>query len=102
MAKDAKTDKPKDSYADVVERLEKIVAQLEGGTLSLEDSLERFAEGVQLVKRGEKLLTDAEARVEQLLSQDGTTGPLDAEEAKSKKSAKQRADSSEDDDDIDF
>lgn len=63
-------------YGDVVARLQEIVESLEGGELSLEDSLERFAEGVQLVKQGEKLLADAEKRIEQLVSEDGRTAPL--------------------------
>jgi exodeoxyribonuclease VII small subunit len=63
-------------YGEVVSRLQSIVEALEAGELSLEDSLERFAEGVQLVKQGERLLADAEKRIEQLLSEDGRTTPL--------------------------
>lgn len=66
----------KGQYGDVVARLQQIVEGLEGGELSLEDSLERFSEGVQLVKQGEKLLSDAEKRIEQLLSDEGHTAPL--------------------------
>ncbi len=71
-------DKPekRGQYADVVGRLEAIVQALEAGDLSLEDSLARFAEGVQLVKSGEQLLSDAEKKVEQLLSDEGRTAPL--------------------------
>jgi exodeoxyribonuclease VII small subunit len=77
---------PKDNarpeqYSDVVARLKDLVEALEGGELSLEQSLERFSEGVALVKKGEKLLTDAEKRIEQLLSDDGRTGPLQTAEA---------------------
>lgn len=88
-------------YGEVVTRLQEIVAQLEGGALSLEDSLERFAEGVQLVKQGEKLLGDAERRVEQLLSEDGRTAPLkvpDAEAAGARPAAKRPAPPAGDDD----
>ena len=63
-------------YGDVVTRLQQIVEALEGGELSLEDSLDRFAEGINLVKQGEGILTDAEKRIEQLLSEDGRTAPL--------------------------
>ena len=62
-------------YGDVVARLQEIVESLEGGSLSLEASLEKFGEGIALVKRGEKLLAEAEKRVEQLLSDD-RTAPL--------------------------
>jgi exodeoxyribonuclease VII small subunit len=63
-------------YGEVVARLQEIVESLEGGSLSLEASLEKFGEGIQLVKRGEKLLAEAEKRVEQLLSDDGRTASL--------------------------
>lgn len=63
-------------YGDVVTRLQEIVEALEGGELSLEDSLDRFAEGITLVKQGEGILNDAEKRIEQLLAEDGRTVPL--------------------------
>ncbi len=63
-------------YGDVVTRLQEIVEALEGGELSLEDSLDRFAEGITLVKQGEGILGDAEKRIEQLLAEDGRTAPL--------------------------
>jgi exodeoxyribonuclease VII small subunit len=67
----------KSQYGEVVARLSEIVQALETGDLSLEDSLDRFAEGIRLVKEGEGLLADAEKRIEQLLSDDGRTAPLD-------------------------
>jgi len=66
----------KGQYDEVVGRLEGIVQALEAGELTLEDSLERFAEGVKLVKQGEQLLADAEKRVELLLSEEGRVTPL--------------------------
>lgn len=67
-----------EQYSDVVERLRNVVEALEGGELSLEQSLEKFGEGIALVKRGEKLLGEAEKRVEQLLSDEGRTQAIDA------------------------
>lgn len=66
----AAKEKTGEQYSDVVGRLQALVEQLEGGGLSLEDSLEKFAEGIQLVRKGEKLLSEAEKRIEQLLSDD--------------------------------
>jgi exodeoxyribonuclease VII small subunit len=82
-----------------VSRLREIVESLEGGALPLEASLERFAEGVQLVKRGEKLLSDAEKRIEQLLSEDGRTAPLspDAPAASPGRPGKKKAADSDED-----
>lgn len=71
----------KPQYGEVVARLQAIVEELEGGELSLEASLERFQEGIGLVKTGEGLLAQAEKRIEQLLSEDGKTAPLTVEAA---------------------
>jgi exodeoxyribonuclease VII small subunit len=66
-------------YDELVERLEKLVVELEGGNLPLEKSLETFAEGVRLAREAGRKLDDAERRVEQLLrAEDGsvTARPL--------------------------
>lgn len=75
MAKEPKA--PGLKYDELVERLETVVEQLEAGELSLEDSLEKFSEGVKLVEKGEELLREAEKRIDQLLSKEGKTAPLD-------------------------
>ena len=60
-------------YDELVERLEKLVVELEGGKLPLEKSLETFAEGVRLAREAGRKLDDAERRVEQLLrAEDGS------------------------------
>ena len=50
-----------------MERLSSIVDELEGGELSLEDSLLLFEEGVKLARASQMRLDEAEARVEVLL-----------------------------------
>jgi exodeoxyribonuclease VII small subunit len=70
VAKEPSKPNGTEQYSEVVARLQALVEALEGGGLSLEDSLEKFAEGIQLVRRGEKLLSEAEKRIEQLLSDD--------------------------------
>jgi len=55
------------SYDALVERLEKVVEALEAGDLSLEQSVERFAEGVKLARDAGRRLDEAERRVEQLV-----------------------------------
>jgi exodeoxyribonuclease VII small subunit len=87
VARDKTDNAGQGQYGEVVNRLQSIVEALEAGELSLEDSLERFAEGVQLVKQGERLLADAEKRIEQLLSEDGRTTPLKVPDATSDASA---------------
>lgn len=57
--------------------LEKIVAQLESGKLSLEDSIKAFESGVKLVSQCQKLLNEAEKKIE-VLTKGGDGKPLSA------------------------
>jgi exodeoxyribonuclease VII small subunit len=54
-------------YDELVERLEKVVGELESGDLPLERSIEKFAEGMRLVREAGTRLDEAERRVEQLV-----------------------------------
>lgn len=54
------------SFDDGLDRLEALVQQLESGSLSLEDALARFEEGVQLSQALQKQLAEAQRRVEVL------------------------------------
>jgi exodeoxyribonuclease VII small subunit len=56
-----------ESYDAIVARLERVVTELESGQLSLEQSIEKFAEGVRLAKDASRKLDDAERRVELLV-----------------------------------
>ena len=53
-------------------RLEDIVAKMESGDLTLEDSLKFFEEGVKLSRECNTQLTEAEQKVKLLLSIDGS------------------------------
>lgn len=56
-----------------LEKLESIVEALEEGGLSLDASLKKFEDGIQLAKRCEKALNTAEKKIEKLTrSADGT------------------------------
>ena len=57
-----------------LERLEKIVNQMESGDLNLEESLKSFEEGVRISRECHKELDEAEQKVQLLLnvSADGT------------------------------
>lgn len=57
----------------VLEQLEEVVEQLEGGELGLEQALERFEAGVKLARQGGALLDAMEERVEVLLAHRGET-----------------------------
>jgi exodeoxyribonuclease VII small subunit len=70
-----------EAYDAVVARLERVVAELESGQLSLEQSIEKFAEGVRLAKDASRKLDEAERRVEMLVRGSGGEDavPLDPE-----------------------
>lgn len=58
-------------FEECLERLEKIVQELEKGEVPLEKSLTLFEEGMQLSASCRKQLEEAEGKVEILLKQNG-------------------------------
>ena len=62
MAKDAKPQ----TFEESVAELEKIVAAIESGQVGLEESLAKYEQGMELVKRCRSILDRAEKRIEQL------------------------------------
>lgn len=56
------------SFEAAIERLQTIVEELEGGSLSLEESIARYEEGVKLSRRLTQTLDQAEKRIERLSS----------------------------------
>ena len=58
-------------FEDCLQRLEKIVNELEKGDVPLEKSLTLFEEGMQLSTTCRKELEEAEGKVEILLKQNG-------------------------------
>lgn len=54
------------SFESSLNKLEKIVIQLEGGKLSLEDSIRTFEEGMKLALSCQKLISEAEKKIELL------------------------------------
>jgi exodeoxyribonuclease VII small subunit len=68
-------------FDEILERLRVVVERLEGGKLTLEESLAAYEEGVSLARRGHALLDRAEKRVEVLVRAGAggvETAPLDA------------------------
>jgi exodeoxyribonuclease VII small subunit len=55
------------SLEERLQRLDRIVATLEGGEVELERGLELFEEGVRHIRAAEALLSRAELRVEELI-----------------------------------
>ncbi len=79
--------KKKLTFEQALGELEKIVSQIENGEVSLEQSIEKYAEGVELDKQCREILDAAEKKI-QLLSRgaDGSitqTGELEDDESDS-------------------
>jgi exodeoxyribonuclease VII small subunit len=61
------------SFEEAMERLESAVAKLEGGSLTLDESIKEFENAVKLIGICEKKITDAKQRVRILTEgSDGT------------------------------
>ncbi len=69
-------------FEECLQRLEKIVDQLEKGDIPLEQALKLFEEGVQLSQSCRKELEEAEGKVEILLKQNGKHQPAPFEGAR--------------------
>ncbi|MBL7222539.1 MAG: exodeoxyribonuclease VII small subunit [Candidatus Brocadiae bacterium] len=69
------------SFEKSLDTLEKIVEELEGGSLTLDEALERYERGMAAHKECAQILAAAEKRIEVLLKQDSgfETAPLDAD-----------------------
>ena len=63
-------------FEPAMERLEKVVRELEGGKLTLEDSISRFEEGVKLARELRDYLDAARQRVEALVGEDRDGRPI--------------------------
>ena len=61
-------------------RLEEILAHMESDEVALEDALKLFEEGVGHVREAERILSETELRVEELLA-DGETRSMDIDES---------------------
>lgn len=59
-------------FEEALKKLEKIVADLEGGKFSLDESLKKYEEGVRIVQSCSKILESAQKKVEVLTKKDGT------------------------------
>ncbi len=63
-------------FAKSLHRLEEIVSAMEGGQLSLEESLKLFEEGVQVSRLCQERLSEAEQKVKVLLKIDEEGRPI--------------------------
>lgn len=68
----AKTKKPM-NFETALGELETLVAAMESGDMTLEESLQAFETGVRLTRECQQTLQQAEQKVQLLLAEDGST-----------------------------
>ncbi len=61
----------KHNFEEEMEKLESIVTELEKGELSLDESVKKFEEGINISKECNKMLETAEKKIAILLESDG-------------------------------
>lgn len=83
------------SFEESLQSLQEIVTDLEGGAITLDESLRRFEEGIGLLRQCYQFLETAEQRIEQLVSLDSqgniTLVPFDATSTAEKQAKPARA-----------
>jgi len=55
------------SFEDIMESLESIANELESGKLNLDESVEKFEEGIKLSKKCNEILNKAEKKISMLV-----------------------------------
>ncbi len=64
------------NFEQAMEQLEQIVTDVEQGKVSLEGSIEKYEQGMKLIKHCREILEKAEKKIE-LVGQTGETKPLE-------------------------
>lgn len=62
--------KKRESYEDLMSKLENIVKTMENGEVALEESMKNYEEGVKVCNKMYKMLNEAEGKIK-LLTDDG-------------------------------
>ena len=58
-------------FEEAIKKLEEIAKELESGNLNLDESVNKFEEGMKLSKSCTKILNEAEKRINILIDKDG-------------------------------
>lgn len=61
----------KENFEESMEKLEQIVTELENGNLNLDESVNKFEEGMKISKQCNKILEEAEKKITILLEKNG-------------------------------
>jgi exodeoxyribonuclease VII small subunit len=76
----AKNKNPVD-FEQALDQLENLVEAMEGGDLSLEDSLKAFEQGIKLSRECQTALSTAEQKVQLLLEENGQLKAVELDDA---------------------
>ncbi len=60
-----------ENFEEAIKKLENIVSELEKGNLNLDESVEKFEEGINISKQCNEILQNAEKRISILLEKNG-------------------------------
>ena len=63
--------KAKITFEQALQKLEKIVTEIEQGKVSLEESIDKYAEGQELIKQCRAILDTAEKKIQLLAKAEG-------------------------------
>jgi len=58
--------KEKMSFEQALERIEEIVSEIEDGSVPLEESIDKYAEGIKLIEQCRTILAGAEKKIQLL------------------------------------
>ncbi|MHC5280497.1 exodeoxyribonuclease VII small subunit [Listeria kieliensis] len=71
--------KKEQTFEEALKELEEIVAALESGSATLEESLNMYQRGIELAKLCETKLKTAEDKMAKVVDEEGNEAPLDVE-----------------------
>lgn len=60
------------TFEEDLKQLEEIVSKLENGETPLDDAIKEFTKAIELTKKCNSKLTEAEEKITQLVNEDGT------------------------------
>lgn len=67
-------------FEDKIKELEEIIATLENGEVSLDESINKYTEAMELVKECDAELKNIEAKVNKIVTENGNLEDFEAEE----------------------
>ena len=67
-------------FEDKIKELEKIIATLENGEVSLDESINKYTEAMKLVKECDAELKNIETKVNKIVTENGNLEDFEAEE----------------------